>query len=314
MDYDFTGVEPLRLHEARRRVAAIEAYLQIRSPTGQDTLDAARSIGLNQPQFSRLVRIWRAHHDVSRLVSGRRGPPKRDYGLDPRGMEILAKAINNAGDKAELASISTAVERACKRAGVRPPSKATMWKRIRAARAAGALQISPEPLIIMGRMWFHFPIAGRSKEEMPCLLAAVALPERHIIYHEISTELSQPPSIAKAVEMLLASRTAEAPNRRLLLDPYDCGAASAVLHHAGLSAVKPHKRSVQRMFTKALGGELGSLNGIFRRENARPTHRQLLRQDQPLTEVEVHNIIEAAIERHNGVFLSDMPPFDIENG
>ena len=313
MNFDFSGVEPLRLHEARRRVAAVEAYNQLKSPTTHDATDAAQSIGLNLAQFRRLVRVWRTYRDASLLVSGPRRRPRGDYGLDPRAEEIIAKAIEEAGDNAELAPVSRAVRCACDHAGVRPPSQATIYKRIKAVRATGVGQIAADPLIIVGRMWFHLPITGRLTGDMPCLLVALTLPERQIIYHEISTNPSHPPCVRNAVRALITNRNQEAPKRRLLLDPYDFDVASAVLDEANLPAVKPHKRSVQRMLTKAMGGKLSSLNAIYRPQNARPHNRKISRQDNPLQENELHKIIELGIEHHNNSLASEVPLYDIDN-
>ena len=41
---DFAGIEPARVPEAKRRLAAIDKYLSLPSPTGEDAIRLARSI------------------------------------------------------------------------------------------------------------------------------------------------------------------------------------------------------------------------------------------------------------------------------
>ena len=55
-DPDFTGIDPLRLAEARRRIAIIEDYLAKSKRSGHETAQAARAIGVNRSQFYILVR------------------------------------------------------------------------------------------------------------------------------------------------------------------------------------------------------------------------------------------------------------------
>lgn len=70
---DFSGIDPLRVPEARRRVEAIRRYLALEAPSSADTTRIASTIGLSRVQFGRLVRAWRDHRDAALLVVGKRG-------------------------------------------------------------------------------------------------------------------------------------------------------------------------------------------------------------------------------------------------
>ncbi len=306
---DFSGIDPLRVPEARRRVAAIEAYLALPNPTSADTTRFGSSIGLSRVQFGRLARVWRDHRDARLLVIGKRGAATRDYGIDPRATEIATEVIREAGTGATLARIAPEIERRCAEAVVSAPARSTINNWIRAARAG----TTEGPLrIVVGRMWFHLPVAGMPASAMPTLLAAVALPERIVLAHAVSTDPSTPPSVSELIDRLTAVRTSDAPLRPLLLDSDDRRMAADALDRAGLGATRSHNRSVQRELSKAFAGRLGPLPVIHQRSMARPaTKRVISRQDQPLTAEDVVTTIADAVDAHNAATLMAPPPFDL---
>lgn len=308
---DFSGIEPLRLPEARRRVAEITGYLQLHSPTISDADHRAAQLGLSRFQFYRLVRVWREHRKPSLLVIGRRGKSNRNYGLTERAVEIAHEEIASAGAGAELATVALAVEARCSAEGVAPPSRPTIWAYIRKARAA-VVALDGPLRILVGRFWFHLPVMDAPSGSMPMLLGAVLLPERIIIAHEVSTDPDQPPSIATLVETLAALRTPGAAKRTLLLDPNDRRAASSVLAAAGLGHVASHPRSVQRELSRAFGDQLGPLKVIYRRGAAKPaTRRVSTRLDQPLQESDALSVIAEAVDSSNVLSPVETPAFDI---
>ena len=306
---DFSGIDPLRVPEARRRVAAIEAYLALPNPTSADTTRFGSSIGLSRVQFGRLARVWRDHRDARLLVIGKRGAATRDYGIDPRATEIATEVIREAGTGATLARIAPEIERRCAEAGVSAPARSTINNWIRAARAGTT---EGPPRIVVGRIWFHLPVAGMPASAMPTLLAAVALPERIVLAHAVSTDPSTPPSVSELIDRLTAVRTSDAPLRPLLLDSDDRRMAADALDRAGLGATRSHNRSVQRELSKAFAGRLGPLPVIHQRSMARPaTKRVISRQDQPLTAEDVVTTIADAVDAHNAATLMAPPPFDL---
>ncbi|WP_156001360.1 hypothetical protein [Sphingopyxis sp. MC1] len=155
---DFSGIDPLRVPEARRRVAALNEYLSLPNPSSNDTLRIAASIGLSRSQFCRLARVWRDHQDASLLVVGKRGPANRKYNVDQRAVSIAQELLAEAGPTASLALIAPQIEKRCAEAGISPPARSTINNYIKAARAGTAAPAAGPPRIVVGRMWFHIPI------------------------------------------------------------------------------------------------------------------------------------------------------------
>jgi hypothetical protein len=308
---DFSGIDPLRVPEARRRVAAIEAYLELPDPTSADTARFGSSIGLSRVQFGRLARVWRDHRDARLLVIGKRGAATRDYGIDSRAAAIAADVIREAGAGATLAGTAPLIEQRCADAGVTPPARSTINNWIRAERASASAAVGGPSRIVIGRMWFHLPVAGLPASAMPTLLAAVTLPERVILAHAVSTDPAKPTSVADLIDRLAAMRTAGASPRPLLLDPDDRRVGAAALERAGVGGTRSHNRSVQRELSRSFGGRLGPLATVHQRGMARPaTKRVITRQDAALPPPEVVATIDSAVDAHNAA-LAPAPPFGL---
>lgn len=310
---DLSGIDPTRVPEARRRIAAIEEYLALPAATTADAVRISAGIGLSRWQFHRLARAWREHRDPRVVVGGRLGPSSRDYGIDPRARAIADEEILAAGANAELAALAPRIERRCREAGVEPPSRATIWTHMRKARKGAATDPSGPARVLIGRMWFHLPVEGRPADEMPVLLAAILLPEGRIIAHRISVDASAAPSVGDLVTQVAALRTDGADPRRLDMDGDDLRAARDAIEAAGLPLVRPHHRSVQREMSQALAGELGPLRGIHRRAAARPASHRTSRRDHPVPPADALAAIAAAVEAHNTA-LPSPTPFDIRAG
>lgn len=314
-DLDFSGVEPLRVAEAGRRLAVIDEYLRLPAPRTKDMVEYGRRLDLSRWQFQRLVRTWREHRDVAMLVVGRRGPATRDYGVDPRAILIAEQVIAETGAAAELSNVAPEIERRCERAGIVPLSRPGIWNYIARARTAGAAAIGGPPRIVIGRLWFHLPVQGQTEHAMPSLLVATMLPERHVVAHRLSLDETRPPSIADLLRLLLESRSPGAAERRILMSPNDRRAAAGVLEETGLMRVKPHDRSTQRELSHAFGTRLGSLNVLYRRGPARPSMKRVVkRQDAPLAPDEATAAILHAIRSHNAALASYPPAFDVADG
>ena len=309
---NFSGVDPLRVPEARRRVAAIEQYLKLDDPKSADTLRFAETVGLSRNQFGRLARIWRDHRDARLLVIGKRGAATRQYNVDDRAIAISNAVIAEFGGTATLARVAPEIESRCAAAGVPSPARSTINNYIRAARATAGRPVEGPPRIVIGRMWFHLPVVGMPASAMPTLLVAVMLPERIVVAHEISLDPLSPPSVSEVIDALAGMTTAESPERPLLLDPDDRRVAVDALARAGLGHTRSHNRSVQRDLSRAFAGRLGPLNAILQRGMARPaTKRVITRQDEPLPAIEVHAIIDAAIKTQNAAGMVAMPTFTL---
>lgn len=307
---DFSGIDPLRVPEARRRICVLEEYLSLGAPSEADIRQFADSIGISRSSFFRLARVWRDHRDARLLVIGKRGASKRDYGLDRRSVEIMDAVIAEHGRDVTIASLVAEIERRCASQDLRPPSPQTVNNHARKARAAAGT-ISGPPRVVMGRMWFHLPMTDRPANAMPTLLVAVALPERVILAHRVSTDPGFPPSVHSLIDEVATLRTPVAERRPLLLDPDDRRVGAAALERADLGSTRSHNRSVQRELARAFNGRLGPLTAIYQRGRARPGIKPVLsRQDRPLPAVEVTAIIKGAIGTHNATHPAP-GPFDL---
>ncbi|MFD1949462.1 hypothetical protein ACFSGX_01610 [Sphingomonas arantia] len=297
---DFSGIDPLRVPEARRRIAAINEYLALPDSTNADAVRIAGTIGLSRWQFQRLARAWRDHRNPSLIVVGKRGPSARDYGIDPRGAEIARDVIDGAYRDATPTAISIEIERRCGMEEVTPPSRPTVWAWVRRSRADSEGAIPGPGRIVIGRIWFHLPVEGQPAGAMPTLLAAVLLPERTIVAHRISTDPAHPPSVSDIVSDVAGLCTAGAGARHLVMEGDDRRAAGPALDDAGLCATGGEAHGPQAELSRAFGGRLTTLPAIHRRARARPaTRRRETRLEQAIDPMAAIEAIEEAIASHN---------------
>ena len=308
---DFSGIDPLRLPEARRRVAEITTFLQLPARTIADADRHASNLGISRFQLYRLAKVWREHRKPSMLVVSKRGGVSRDYGIPARSIEIANEEIAAAGPSGELATIALTVEMRCAGEGIAPPSRPTLWSYIMKARAE-AVAASGPPSVVIGRFWFHLPIAGEGSGELPMVLAAVLLPERVIVAHVISADSANPPSVGDLVDALVGRCTPLATSRPLLLESGDRHAAARSLSLAGLDRVTAHPRSVQRTLARAFGERLGTLKAIYRRSSAKPGKKGVInRLSRPLQAEDAERVIADAIDANNAMHSIVMPEFSI---
>lgn len=310
-DPDLSGIVPLHVPEARRRIAALDEYLALDAASEEDIRRLAERIGVSRSSFFRLAAVWRNHRDARLLVIGKRGASKRHYGLSDRAKEIMAIVIAELGADVSVRKISDEIARRCTAEDVAPPSPQTVNNYARKARAASASAEGP-PRIVVGRLWFHLPMSDRPHGAMPTVLVAVALPERSILSHRVATDPASPPSVNDLIDEVAGMRVTGAAKRPILLDPDDRRIAADALDRAGLGGTRFSKRSVQRELSKALNGRLGTLSAIHQRGFARPTTKTLLsRQDEALPAHDVAEIIETAVDAHNAATVAPRPEFDI---
>ncbi len=307
---DFSGVDPLRVPEARRRIAVLDQYLALPSPTTADAVRLGQEIGLSRWQLQRLAAVWRDHRDVRLMVVGKRGASNRDYGIAPRAIEIANAVIASSATDRSVAELSVEIEAACAAEGLAPPSRPTIYTYVRKARSA--TPASGPARIVIGRLWFHLPVKDHPVDSMPTLLAAVLLPEGLIVAHRVSTDPLAPPSVADLVSEVADLRTADAPARAFVIDADDRRVADAVMQDVGLGAIKGHRQSVQREMSRAFNGRLGPLDALTRRAKARPATRKAeTRFEKSLDAAEVIAAIEGATASHNAAQITPVPAFDI---
>lgn len=307
---DFSGVDPLRVPEARRRIAALEAYLSLPNANTADAVRLGRAVGLSRWQFQRLARVWRDHRAPYLIVAGKRGPSKRDYGIAPRAAEIAREIIERSDAEDPVTQISARIEAACRNEGLTAPSRPTIRSYVRAVRHEA--HASGPPRLVIGRMWFHLPMRGRPANAMPTLLAAVLLPERRIIAHRVSTDPEAPPPVADLLADVIDLREPGAPARPLVMGRDDRRAAETILLKAGLGERLAIRRAPQEDLSHSLAGRLGALDALYRRARARPaTRKAATRFEEPLDPADVTAAIEQAVATHNEANGVDAPEFDL---
>lgn len=305
---DFSGVMPTRMAEAQRRIRVIEGYLAIQQPSGDDTVAAARELGISRWTFTRLATSWRNHRDPAMLVRSPTGKARRDYGIDRQAKAIAIKAIQKAGFTAELSAVAPVVERECQTAGIKPPSRPTIYNYILAERRAGKLRFDETPCLVIGRIWFHLPIEGYPRNEMPCALVAVAMPERFILAYEVAVSRETPPSVAKVAEDLCNLFAGQAPQRTLVIERIDRMAVSGVFAAHNLSASRRRSQSPQKILAQAFGDKLGELKPVYRAGSASAKPKYVMgRHDKPLSPSAATALIEAAIQSSNAVRQQPAP-------
>lgn len=305
---DFSGIDPVRVPEARRRIAAIRAYLALPNPRTADAIRIGESVGLSRWTFVRLARAWSEYGEARRLVLDRRADSGRGTIIDPIAAAIIDEATEEFGADAKLATIAKWVEARCLDAGVATPADTTIWKRMRKTRAAKNAPTSGPPRIIVGRMWFHLPVEGHPSGSMPMALVAVMLPERLIVAHRVSVDPEAWPSVSGLIEDLAGRQTPGGEVRPLLLAADDLRASAAKLDAVGLGDLRPHRRALQIELSKAFRGKLGQLKASYR-PTTRAAKKPKIIQARPLTEAEAADAITTAIEAHNSATLMLVPAF-----
>ncbi|WP_133366506.1 hypothetical protein [Qipengyuania sediminis] len=296
---DFSGVEPTRLVEARRRIAVIERYLDLTRPTGSDTVAAAESLGMTRWQFTRLVSAWRNHRDPTMMVRSRTGQSSRDYGVNGQAKRIAGEEIRRVGMRAEISNVAPAVEAACGKLGIRAPSRPTIYNHILCERREGRLRFDGSPCIVIGRIWFQLPME-EDGATLPHALVAVALPERAILAYHIATSRLAPASVSTVLDRLLNRATRLGPGRELILDREDRAAGAAVLSRHKMDCVTPSRQSPQRLLAQALGDAVGALRPVYRPGGALAKPRYVMgSHDRALTEQMARAAIVDAIAGSN---------------
>lgn len=314
---DFSGINPLRVPTARKRLAAIQEYLAIPDRKVADAVRISATVGMSRWSFQRLVKAWIQYRRVDLLVENKKGKPTRKPTMSEQVRAVMKDEIKKAGADAELALLKPIVRKRCEAEGLKIPSDATLKKHIVAARTANPEMIGGPPRIVIGRISFHLPVALSTGEgainPLPHVLLAVALPECAIIASDICVNEEQPPDIEQVVHQVLEGQTEGAEGRQLLIDPMDRRLSKAVFRQFGVKRPERNRMSVQREMARIFGSKFGMLEPIYRPNLARPGRRNVLsRQDQPITEADAIGAIQAAIDSHNASRLTSTPEYTIK--
>ncbi|RZL85372.1 MAG: hypothetical protein EOP66_01715 [Sphingomonas sp.] len=307
---DFSGIDPVRVPEARRRIAAIREYLALPDPTTADAIRIGQSVGLSRWTFVRLVQAWNEHRDARRLVMDRRGNSGRASIIDQSAATIVDEAIREFGADAKLAVIARRIADRCAEAGVAVPADTTIWQRMRKVRVVTGAPASGPPRVIVGRMWFQMPVEDQA---VPMALVAVMLPERLIVAYRVSIDPVSPPAVTELVRDLADRRADVGEARALLMNAEDLRAATAQLDSIGQKELRPQRRSLQIELSRAFGGRIRQLKTAYR-PGTGATRKAGVRQAQPLTAAEAVVAVETAIDAHNAAMGAAMPAFTFAPG
>ncbi|MBB3349277.1 hypothetical protein [Sphingomonas sp. BK069] len=308
---DLSGVDPVRVPEARRRIEAIRTYMGIGNPSTADAVRIGESVGLSRWRFVRLVAAWRKHRDAKLLVMDRRNDSGPAPSISPVVAGILREVMREVGTGATTRSIAERLEARCSEIGLDAPARPTIWRELRKMQAGGSSPVSGPPRIVIARMWFQLPAEGQRPGAMPVALIAVMLPERFILARRVSVDPDAPLDVEALVEDVAGCQKAEGEARPLLIGSDDWRAAAATLGNLGLPDLRPCRRSLQIQISKAFGGRLGQLKVAFRALTACSDARPKTRQAQPLTISEVIEAIDTAVQANNAAVQSTIPPFVI---
>jgi hypothetical protein len=128
---DLSGVDPVRVPEARRRIEAIRTYLALENPRTADAVRIGESVGLSRWRFVRLVTAWRLHRDAKLLVMDRRNDSGPTSSISPVTAGIMDEVIREVGTNATLRSIAERIGARCADVGLEAPGQPTIWRELR---------------------------------------------------------------------------------------------------------------------------------------------------------------------------------------
>lgn len=97
-DIDFSGVEPLRLSEAKRRAAIVQEYISEEKRSVAETDEFAQRMGVSRNQFYVIARAWRIYRDPARLGLKGGSGSQRGARLDSTANAILEEELEAADD------------------------------------------------------------------------------------------------------------------------------------------------------------------------------------------------------------------------
>lgn len=132
---DWTGVPANLLPEVKRRVAILEAFIDLTRPTRADRMAAITQLGVGRAMFYRILAQWKRTRNPAELPGARlaqRSPRGRRL-LDEAVDEIISEVLERLGSEAKAETLVAAIRDRCGAASLRPPSRMTIRQRRRAA-------------------------------------------------------------------------------------------------------------------------------------------------------------------------------------
>lgn len=314
---DFSGIDPVHLEDARKRLAAIREYQAIARPTRADSERIAASVGLSVGAFYTLNRAWTQHRNVNALAMPKRNKKAKTPSISPRVKGVIEQVIADLTPFVKPKAIFEKVTERCLDEGLKIPSRGTVVGIIQDARAKNKGPVPGGQRIVIGRLWFRFPVYDDNgmviTTRTPCLLLAVALPECQILAYEISTDDNKPPSMEKLLETLVGMQSAKAERRSLHLSLHDKQIARRVLAPYGIK-ISSTSNGVQADLSVSFGGKLGEhlVMVTFGRIHPDSLGYELSRQEEPMTKDRAERLIQTAVAESNASRLLPKPNFRLK--
>lgn len=314
---DFSGIDPVHLDGARKRLAAIREYQAIDRPTRADSERIAASVGMSVGAFYTLNRAWTQHRNVNALAMPKRNKKARTPSISPRVKGVVEQVIADLTPFVKPKSIYDTVIERCLAEGLKVPSRGTVVSAIQDARAKNTGPVAGDAQIVIGRFWFRLPVHDDDgvviTTRTPCLLMAVALPERQILAHEISTDDSKPPSLEKLLMTLVAMQSDKAEIRSLHLHRHDKEIARSTLA-SNDSKISITISGVQADLNESFGGKLGdhSVMVAYGRIHPDSPGYEISRQEEPTTKQRAEGLIHKAVSENNASRHLAVPKFKLK--
>jgi hypothetical protein len=298
---DLTNIDPLKWAEVRRRAKSVRDYLALENPTAADRERFAAMLDLGALQFSNLVKAWDVHKDAMALAPGMRRAPisrSRRDGVDPRARDIARQVIGDIGATTPLSALSDEIDKRCGKAGVKPPSRGTIW--LLAVEARG-LDGSGEPDgIVVARVHLRLPVDIGRGVIFPEVIVAAETPTGRII----DLAMTRPAGDFDA------RRVAEAIERECPLAalPITASDADAKMLARYLPPDMPitivSMTEAARALSNSVGKRIGLLVVSYRPPTIRPTTVMRSGLDRPLAVADAELVLSMARNRHNAELAS----------
>ena len=296
-EIDLSGVAPLRRAETRRRIEAIQAYLNIPSPSRADRAVHAQSLGIGTQQFMLLVKAWAAHGEA--VAIGKAGANAgAARGVRRRGLPAATRAAAESALRALPTSAShreaiAAVQAACRRLKTRPPSN-SMVSYLRMGLRGTA---DGGPRLLVGRATALMPVITGDALALPEV--ALAVEERSGTIHAaaiIDCTTGCPPEWFEA-EVKRAVKEVDGP---VTIGIDDDVIVAAVPDRQVVSRFK-----AGRMLAKAIGRSVGGIRLTYGPLASRDPKRALrAKEDEPLDLAEAATVLSAEVAAHNATRAS----------